>query len=300
MILPVSEKRTWIEEEHENISITRQCELIGISRSGLYYEPKAEDTPEDITIKREIDEIYTRFPFYGTRRIKALLRRKGYRVNRKRVRRYMAELGIQAIYPKPNLSRNEKEHKRFPYLLTGMKIERQNQVWGIDITYIRLRGGFVYLVAIIDWYSRFVVSWKLSNTLSTDFCIQAVQNALAVATPKIINSDQGVQFTSKEYINLLTSKDIQISMDHKGRCFDNIFTERLWRTVKHEEVYLNEYESVAQARSSLREYFQLYNFERLHEALGYKTPAEVYIHKQDLDYYYKLFHQGLSPTIFLS
>ena len=282
------------------LSIVRQCELLGISRSGWYYEPKDSETAEDLKIKREIDTIYTKFPYYGVRKMTKELKKRKFQVGKKHVRTLMREMGIEAIYPKPKLSLNGKDHIRFPYLLKDLKVTKPNQVWGTDITYIRLRGGFVYLVAVMDWYSRFVVGWELSNTLSVDFCIQAFENAFTISIPEMVNSDQGVQFTSAEYINLLTNKNIRISMDHRGRCFDNIFVERLWRTVKYEEVYLKEYESVADARASLRGYFQLYNFERIHEALRYETPASVYFNNQGLDYYYQLFSQGPSFIKFLS
>ncbi len=224
----------------------------------------------------KIDEIFTRWPFYGSRRITGQLKREGLAVNRKRVRRLMGIMGIEAIYPKPNLSLNGKVHPVFPYLLKGLDINHPNQVWGIDITYIRLNGGFVYLVAVIDWYSRLVVDWEISISLDREFVISCLKRAFLKAKPEILNSDQGVQMTSEEYINLLSENGVQISMDHRGRCFDNIFTERLWRSVKYEEVYLKEYSSPKDAKENLTDYFEFYNYRRLHQSLNDLTPAEVY------------------------
>jgi putative transposase len=225
---------------------------------------------------KAIDEIYTRWPFYGSRRMTKQLQREGFGVNRKRVKRLMRVMGIEAIYPKPNLSLNGQPHPVFPYLLKGLDINGPNQVWGIDITYIRLAGGFVYLVAIIDWYSRFVVDFEVSISLDKEFVISCLGRAFLKAQPEILNSDQGVQMTSAEYIELMEENGVKISMDHRGRCFDNIFTERLWRSVKYEEVYLKEYSSPKDAALNLREYFEFYNYQRLHQALNYLTPAEVY------------------------
>ncbi|MCL5784544.1 MAG: IS3 family transposase [Patescibacteria group bacterium] len=252
--------------------------FLGLSRSSLYYQ-KREIDPLTLKLLNRIDEIFTKCPFYGSRKIKAQLKREGFKVNRKRVKRLMGILGIEAIYPKPNLSLNEKAHPVFPYLLKGLEITRPNQVWGIDITYIRLNGGFVYLVAVMDWYSRFVVAWDVSLSLDTQFVLDCLNKAFLVGIPEIINSDQGVQFTSEEYINLVIGKGIQISMDHRGRCFDNIFTERLWRNVKYEEVYLKEYASPKEAIKNLNEYFDFYDYDRPHQSLGDQTPAEVYFGK---------------------
>ena len=227
----------------------------------------------------KIDKIYTDFPYYGSRKITKALQREGLVVNRKRVLRLMNLMGIEAIFPKKSLSLNGKAHPVYPYLLRGVNVARPNQAWGIDITYVKLATGFVYLTAVLDWYSRYVVAFEIGLTLSSDFCLRAIVNSLAMAKPEIINSDQGVQFTSHEYIDLLESNRIKISMDHKGRCFDNIFTERLWRTVKYEEVYLKSYESPRQAKESLKAYFYRYNYQRLHQALDYKTPAEIYYQK---------------------
>jgi putative transposase len=225
----------------------------------------------------KIDELNTKYPFYGYPRITEDLIRKGYFVNEKRIYRLMKKMGIMAIYPKKNLSRNNTDSYRYPYLLKNLDICKSNQVWGSDITYIKMQGGFMYLYAIIDWHSRYVVSWELSNTLEVDFCIRAYKKALLTSKPEISNTDQGSHFTSKEYINLMTANEIQISMDGKGRCFDNIFTERLWRSLKYEEIYLKDYENGKEAKENIENYFEFYNNERLHQSLGYKTPAEIYL-----------------------
>ena len=260
----------------EWLSIRTQCELLGLSRSTWYYQPKPSD-PEDLRFKRLIDEKYTARPFFGVRRMWVWLTIDCEElINIKRVRRLMREMGLEALYRKPNLSKADAQHKKYPYLLKGLSITRPNQVWGTDITYIRLREGFVYLVAIIDWYSRYVVAWKLSVTLDMQFCLDALEEALAIAQPEILNSDQGVQFTCQEFTGRLEAQKIQISMDGRGRALDNVFTERLWRTVKYEEVYLKDYTTVPMARENLGEYFGFYNGERRHQSLGDKTPAEIY------------------------
>jgi putative transposase len=223
-----------------------------------------------------LDEQYTRTPFYGVRKMKAWLETLGYHVGHNRVRRLLREMGIEAIYPKPNLSFNGTEHRRFPYLLRGVNIMRPDQVWSADITYVRLDGGFVYLVAIIDWFSRYVLALELSNTLGADFCLVGLDAALRRGRPEIFNSDQGVQFTSADFVSRLEKDGIKISMDGRGRCFDNIFVERLWRSVKYEEVYLHDYGTVGEARTGLGRYFPFYNEERLHESLAYKTPGQIY------------------------
>jgi putative transposase len=225
---------------------------------------------------RLIDEEYTRHPFYGSRRLTAWLRREGNRVNIKRVRRLMKEMGIEAIYQKPNLSKASPGHKKYPYLLKNMVIDHPDQVWSTDITYIRMRHGFVYLTAVIDWFSRYVLSYELSTTLDTGFCIEAVNRALNISKPEIFNTDQGSQFTSEAFIECLESRKITISMDGRGRALDNIFVERLWRSVKYEEVYLKDYETVKNAISGLFNYFDFYNNERGHQSLQYQTPYEVY------------------------
>jgi len=232
--------------------------------------------PEDLRLMRLIDEQYTRTPFYGVRRMAIWLQDLGEPVNPKRVRRLMRKMGLEALYPKPNLSRADAQHKKYPYLLTGLEITRPNQVWGADITYIRLAGGFVYLVAILDWFSRYVVSWGVSVTLDGSFCLEALERALQVGRPEIFNSDQGVQFTCVDFTGRLEAEKIQISMDGRGRAMDNVFTERLWWSVKYEEVYLKDYGTVPVAVRNLGGYFGFYNEERPHQSLGYKTPAEIY------------------------
>lgn len=248
---------------------------MNISRSSVYYQPYINQETE--LLLREVDKVYTKFPFYGTRKISQELKRQGYKnIGRDRVRTCMKTLGLEAIYPKPKTSKSHPAHKKYPYLLKNLNITHSNHVWGTDITYIPMQKGFLYLVAIIDWYSRFVISWEISISLTADFCINCLQNAFSINVPEIHNSDQGVQFTSKDYISELQKKPVQISMDGRGRCFDNIFTERLWRTVKYEEVYIKHYQSVLEAINSLKKYFNLYNYERIHESLGYKTPYEIY------------------------
>ncbi|HYT42109.1 MAG TPA: IS3 family transposase [Methylomirabilota bacterium] len=269
-------KRALIEPEHLHVSIARQCELLQMARSSYYYEP-AQESEENLQLMRLLDEQYTRLPFYGTRKMTAWLHTQGYEVNRKRVTRLLRLMGLEAIYPKPHLSVPGSSDQRYPYLLRGMSIERCNQVWSCDITYIRLQRGFVYLMAIIDWFSRYVLAWEVSNTLDTSFCLDALDRALQVATPDIFNSDQGVQFTSAEFTNRLKAADIRISWDGRGRALDNIFVERLWRSVKYEDVYIKDYQSVLDAVSNLRAYFTFYNQERLHQSLAYQTPAQVYL-----------------------
>jgi putative transposase len=253
----------------------RQCELLGLSRATLYYEPRGE-TVENLRLMRLLDEQYTRTPFYGLRRMTAWLRMQGYQVNHKRVQRLLRLMGLEAIYPKPQRSQLITGQHIYPYLLHGVHIAHANQVWSTDITYIRLRHGFVYLVAILDWFSRYVLAWEVSMTLDSDFCISALDRALVHAQPEIFNSDQGGQFTSTAFTERLKARGIQISMDGRGRALDNIFVERLWRTLKYEEVYLHDYRSVPEAIRRLGAYFTFYNSERLHQALNYQTPEAVY------------------------
>jgi putative transposase len=241
----------------------------------LYYTPVAPP-PEEVALKHRIDEIYTERPYYGVRRITAQLRREGMMVNHKAVARHMREMGLAALCPGPNLSKRAHQAAIYPYLLRDVRAERPNHVWGIDITYVRLRGGWMYLVAVLDWFSRYVLSWELDQSLAQSFVMAAVRHALAQATPLIWNSDQGSHFTSPQYTSVLLAAGVQISMDGRGRALDNIFTERLWRTVKWEEVYLQDYTTPREARLGLTRYLQFYNHERLHQALGYRTPAEVY------------------------
>jgi len=264
-----------VERASGELPLTQQAELLSVSRSSVYYQPQ-QPSAEETAIKHRIDEIYTASPFYGSRKIEAQLRREGVVINRKTVQRHMREMGIAAIYPGPNLSRRQHKEHVFPYLLRNLIIRAPNQVWGVDITYIRMLKGWMYLVAILDWYSRYVISWELDHTLEMPFVITAVERALSRATPVIWNSDQGSHFTSSQYIGLLKAHQVQISMDSKGRALDNIFTERLWRTVKYEEVYLHEYSTPKEARSQLSNYFEFYNQKRLHQSLNYRTPAEVY------------------------
>jgi len=264
-----------VEPEHPGISIQRQCELLDLARSSFYYAP-ARESQENLLLMRLIDEQYTRRPFYGIPRMTAWLKQQGRDVNHKRVERLMRLMGIQAIYPKPQLSKSNPRHRVYPYLLRGVKITRVNQVWSTDITYVRMRQGFLYLVAILDWFSRYVVSWQLSNSLETSFCLAALDEALAKGQPEVFNSDQGSQFTSREFTGRLAEAGIQISMDGRGRAFDNIFIERLWRSVKYEEIFLKDYEVVTDAEQGLASYFDFYNDERLHQSLQYQTPASIY------------------------
>lgn len=255
-----------------------QAELLSLSRASLYYQPLGASV-EEVAIKHRIDEIYTAHPFYGSRRIQTVLE-ADWRISRKRVQRYMREMGIAGIAPGPNLSRRNQQHQIYPYLLRHLSLERPNQVWGIDITYIRLQAGWLYLVAILDWFSRYVVSWEVDQTLEVALVAAAVERALAHATPQICNSDQGSQFTSPQYTQLLLAANVQISMDGRGRALDNIFTERLWRSLKYEEVYLHAYANPREARQGLQGYFEFYNHERPHQALDYRTPAQVYFGKE--------------------
>lgn len=264
-----------IEKDHKEVSTSRQCELLAIGRSGLYYKP-AEESPEDILLKNHIDEEYTRHPFYGVRRMTNYLKSLGFKVGEKRTRRLLREMGLMAVYPKPRLSIPGKDHKVYPYLLRGLTITRPDQVWAADITYIRLSKGYVYLVAIMDLYSRKVISWRLSNTLDAGFCVEALKEALSKGRPEIFNTDQGSQFTSFEFTGVLEDAGVKISMDGRGRVYDNIFVERLWRSVKYEDVYIKDYASIRDARDSLMRYFEFYNFERPHQSLDYRTPVAVY------------------------
>ena len=223
-----------------------------------------------------IDQQYLKTPFYGSRRMTALLNKSGYHVNRKRVQRLMRIMGIEAIYPKPKTTHSKKEHFKYPYLLKGLEITFPNHVWSSDITYVRLERGFIYLTAIIDWYSRYVLSWSLSNTLESRFCVETLEEALEIGTPSIFNTDQGAQYTAQSFLNPLKAKEIKISMDSKGRAIDNVFIERLWRSLKYEEVYLRSYRSISEAETAIEDYFRFYNQERLHQSLGYKTPENVY------------------------
>lgn len=264
-----------IEPQHTRLSIVRQCELLGVCRASWYYQPRGE-SEESLTLMRLLDEQYTRTPFYGIRRMTAWLQQQGYAVNHKRVSRLLRQMGLEAIYPKPRLSQPGAVVQRYPYLLREVPIVRPDQVWSSDITYVRMRRGFLYLVAILDWYSRYVVAWELSNTLDMAFCLAALDRELQQGRPEIFNSDQGAQFTSQAFTGRLEEAGIRISWDGRGRALDNIFVERLWRSVKYEEVYVHDYETVSDAVSGLTRYFGFYNEERLHQALQYQTPARVY------------------------
>jgi putative transposase len=252
------------------LSIVHQCELVGLARSTWYYEPVGE-TAENLALMRQIDEVYLKWPFYGSRKIAEELG-----VNRKRVQRLMRRMGLQAIYPKRRTTWPGAGHKVYPYLLRDIEITRPDQVWATDITYVPMRHGFLYLVAIMDWYSRYVLSWRLSNTLDGTFCVEALEEALRRARPEIFNSDQGSQFTATAFTGRLEASGVAISMDGRGRAIDNVFVERLWRSVKHEEVYLKDYRNAWEAEDSLAAYFRFYCHRRIHQALGYRTPAEVY------------------------
>lgn len=263
-----------VEKGRPDLPLVVQAELLGLNRTGLYYRPVGPSA-EEIHTKHRIDEIYTAHPYYGSRRITVVLR-KEMLISRPTVQRHMREMGIAGISPGPNLSKRSAEHKRYPYLLRGLTINRPNQVWGIDITYIRLVGGWMYLVVVLDWFSRYVVSWALDQTLEMPFVLSAVETALEQAKPDIWNSDQGSHFTSPQYLERLLAAGVQISMDGKGRAVDNIFTERLWRTIKYEDVYLKDYASPREARLGLGQYLTFYNQERPHQSLGYRPPAQLY------------------------
>jgi putative transposase len=265
---------------HPHYSVVQQCKLLRVPRSTLYYKPKAVDD-EELALMRRIDEIYLKWPFYGSRRLAAELRGEGYAVNRKHVRRLMRVMGIEAIYQKPNTSRKHPGHKIYPYLLGGLIIDRANQVWCADITYIPMAKGFVCLVAVMDWFSRRVLAWRLSITMETDFCVEALQEAMSRhGNPEIFNTDQGVQFTASAFIDALSTQGVKISMDGEGRFLDNIFIERLWRSLKYEEVFIKAYESVADARRSIGAWLTFYNDERKHQSHDYRTPSEIFASAQ--------------------
>jgi putative transposase len=264
-----------VEVDHPSISIMRQCELLGLARSSFYYEPQPE-TAQNLRLMKMIDRQFTETPFYGVRRMTAWLATQSEQVNQKRVRRLMRQMGLEAIYPKPNLSQPQAGASKYPYLLRGKVITAPNQVWSTDITYIPLPHGYLYLVAVIDWYSRYVLSWELSNTMDVQFCMSALEKALAQNTPEIFNSDQGSQFTSTVFTERLVKSGIAISHDGRGRALDNIFVERLWRSVKYEEVYPKVYTTGTEATMGLTRYFEFYNHERLHQSLAYQTPATVH------------------------
>ena len=274
------ERRKWIEPKHPKLSVVRQCHLLGISRSAYYYKavPLSE---RDQNLMRRIDEQYMKQPTYGSRRMAAWLRREGFLVGRKHVRRLMRLMGLETVYQRPKTTVAHPAHRKYPYLLRGLRIDRPNQVWASDITYIPMPRGFMYLVAVMDWYSRKVLSWRLSNTLEADFCVEALEEALALyGKPEIFNTDQGCQFTSEDFLGVLEAQGIRISMDGRGRWVDNVFVERLWRSVKYEDVYLKGYETGKALREGLKAYFLEFNGVRLHQSLGDKTPDEKYYENQ--------------------
>jgi putative transposase len=269
------QRQPFIEKNHQQLSVRRQCELLQVNRGALYYETKDKGL-DDIGLLNEIRDIWDRYPFYGYRRITVELKRKGYLVNRKRIQRIMKLGGICAIYPGPNTSRRNRLHAVHPYLLKQMQISEPNQVWMVDITYLRMRSGFVYLVAFIDVYSRYIVGWHISTTLETTFCKDVLKSALLIAHPEIVNSDQGCQFTSEEWVGFLIENKIKISMTGKGRCKDNIYIERFWRSLKREEFYLNDYGSIKELKKAIAVYMEFYNHKRPHQSLSYQTPASLY------------------------
>jgi putative transposase len=264
-----------IDHSHPRLSVLRQCDLIGLPRSSLYYRAQGEDAWNQ-QLMRLIDRQYTATPFFGVRRMTAMLNRSGHAVNEKRVRRLMRVMGLEAIYPKPRTSLKNQANPTYPYLLKGLAIDRPNQVWATDITYIALQRGWVYVTAVMDWFSRYVLAWEMSITLDSSFCVDALKSALGLGTPEIFNSDQGSQFTSEAFTGVLKNAGIRISMDGVRRAYDNIFVERLWRSLKYEEVYLHDYGTAPEARRGIGEWFEFYNHRRPHQALAYRTPAEVY------------------------
>ena len=268
-------RQAMIDRGHKQLSLVRQCTLLNISRASVYYRP-VSTRAEDLELMARMDRQYLKTPFYGSRRMKAWLLAEGYLVSRSKVRRLMRLMGLEAIYRRPNTSKPAPGHRVYPYLLKGVDVNRVDQVWAADITYIPMAQGFLYLVAIMDWHSRHVLAWKLSNTMDTDFCVTALEAALGKGRPEVFNTDQGAQFTSDAFTQTLQERDIRVSMDGKGRYLDNIFVERLWRSIKYEEVYLKAYQTVAEARVGINAYLEFYNRRRPHQSLGYRTPAQVY------------------------
>jgi len=269
-------------EESSPVSVRRQCELLALNRSSLYYE-SVPISDENLHLMNVIDEEFTKRPCLGARQMMWRLRDLGYWIGRKRTRSLMRRLGLEAVFPKRNTSRRNPEHPVYPYLLRDIVITRPNQVWSMDITYVRLGKGFVYLVAVVDWYSRYVIAWRLSNTLTADFCVECLEEALEYGKPEIFNTDQGCQFTSEEFTRVLLDHGIQISMDGRGRALDNIFVERLWRTVKYEDVYLKGYQTIPEAQTGLRDYFDYYNMQRRHSSLEHKTPWMIFSGLETID-----------------
>jgi putative transposase len=265
-----------IDLNHPELSIRRQCDLLDLNRSTFYYQA-ATESPLNLALMRLLDEQYTKTPFYGWPKMTAYLQKLGYPINHKRVQRLMQVMGLQAVCPKPGTSKPAPDHKIYPYLLRNLPITRPNQVWSADITYVPMPQGFMYLVAVIDWFSRYVLAWQLSNSLEGQFCVQTLKQALQQGQPEIFNTDQGAQFTATAFTEVLEAAKIQISMDGRGRALDNIFVERLWRTVKYEDIYLKEYPTVPALSAGLSSYFPFYNDERFHQSLGYRTPAQVHL-----------------------
>jgi len=276
--MSLNEKKAMIMPSHPELSVKRQCELIHLPRSSYYGKTDVViETEKNLLLMEMIDQEYMRHPFLGSRKMRDYLRRQGHKANRKRVQRLMQKMGIMSVAPKPNTSLGNKAHAIYPYLLRDLTIDHANQVWCTDITYIKLRGGFVYLVAVMDWYSRQVLSWEISTSMDSSFCVSALERAIRLyGKPEIFNTDQGSQFTSEAFTGVLKQHEIKISMDGKGRWMDNVFIERLWRSVKYEDIYLKEYKSVEELRCGLKQYFQYYNYERTHQSHGILTPAEVY------------------------
>ena len=271
-----SERLALVDHDDPVLPVVAQCRLLKVARSTLYYRP-APVSADDLAVMRRMDELHLAWPFYGSRRMTAVLRREGWEVNRKRAKRLMRVMGIEAIYQKPNTSKGHPDHKVYPYLLRGLTIDRPNQVWCADITYIPMAKGFVYLVAVMDWFSRRVLAWRVSITMETDFCVEALREATERhGQPEIFNTDQGVQFTSAAFVDELATQGVRISMDGKGRYLDNIFIERLWRSLKYEDVYIKAYGSVAEARRSVGEWLAFYNDVRPHQSLEYRTPREIF------------------------
>jgi len=275
-VKPLNERRMMVEPNDNEVSIVKQCSLLDVSRSGLYYQPVAE-TEENLELMRQMDELYFQQPFYGVERLLVFFVALGYKINCKRIRRLMKLMGWQTLYPRPRTTRIDPAAYKYPYLLRGLNIDRKNQVWAIDITYLPMKQGFMYLCAVIDIHTRYVVGWGVSNSMTAEWCTQIVQDAIAThGKPEILNSDQGSQFTSEVYIELLKKNEIQISMDGKGRAIDNIFIERLWRTIKYEHIYLHVYEDGLSLYKGLKQYLSFYNDERRHQSLNYETPLTLY------------------------
>jgi putative transposase len=291
-----AERVAMIARDRTDLSVRRQCALLGLARSGVYRKPAPPD-PEELAMRRRIDEQYLATPFYGSRRMTAELRLTGHQVNRKRVQRLMRLMGLEGLGPKPKTSQPAAQHRIYPYLLRGLAVDRPNQVWAADITYIPMARGFLYLVAVIDWYSRYVLAWRLSNTMDTSFCLDALEDALRKGRPEIFNTDQGAQFTSAAFTDRLETAGVRISMDGRGRWLDNVLVERLWRSLKYEEVYLKAYANGLEARIGIGQWFRFYNERRPHQALGYKTPAAAWAAEvSPVDLPLRLDDAGASPT----